>query len=187
MEFFSTEFQRETPELSTPGLSTPSEPLVTASPMSAFDLYRHNRVWESNSYLRSRQKWGLIEQIFIIDCKCHILIHVIMYVLIIKFKWYAPELFNIFSSLDIILQMFIFLFAGCYIKILSILTAYENRFVIENLTENNFLKRTVCLCFLKLCCIFNLLKEVKIWIFAIDAIEEHCVCYHHTCYHFSLK
>lgn len=56
MEFFSTEFQRETPELSTPGLSTPSEPLVTASPMSAFDLYRHNRVWESNSYLRSRQK-----------------------------------------------------------------------------------------------------------------------------------
>lgn len=86
MEFFSTEFQRETPELSTPGLSTPSEPLVTASPMSAFDLYRHNRVWESNSYLRSRQKWGLIEQIFIIDCKCHILIHVIMYVLIIKFN-----------------------------------------------------------------------------------------------------
>lgn len=56
MEFFSTEFQRETPELSTPGLSTPSEPLITASPMSAFDLYRHNRVWESNSYLRSRQK-----------------------------------------------------------------------------------------------------------------------------------
>ncbi|XP_061189629.1 uncharacterized protein LOC133197555 [Saccostrea echinata] len=56
MEFFSPEFQRESPELSTPGLSTPSEPLVKASPMTAFDLYRHNRVWDSNSYLRSRNK-----------------------------------------------------------------------------------------------------------------------------------
>lgn len=56
LEFFCPEYQREGPELSTPDLSTPSAPLVTASPMLAFDLYRHNRVWDSNSYLPSRHK-----------------------------------------------------------------------------------------------------------------------------------
>jgi len=53
MEFFTADLQRETAELSLPGLSTPSESLSTASQRTAFDLYRHNRVWNCTSHFRS--------------------------------------------------------------------------------------------------------------------------------------
>ncbi|KAK3105305.1 hypothetical protein FSP39_021979 [Pinctada imbricata] len=52
MEFFTPDLQKEYPELSTPGLQAPSEMLTTASPLVAFDLYRHNRVWENTSYFK---------------------------------------------------------------------------------------------------------------------------------------
>lgn len=52
MEFFVPELQKELAEFSIPGLSTPSECLSTASHRSAFDLYRHNRVWEGTSNFR---------------------------------------------------------------------------------------------------------------------------------------
>lgn len=56
MEFFTTELQKEQGEFSLPGLSTPSESLSTASHFRAFDLYRHNRVWDNNSYFSVKKK-----------------------------------------------------------------------------------------------------------------------------------
>lgn len=49
MELFTPRLQKEHPELSVPGLPLPTESLSTASQQSAFDLYRHNRVWEGTS------------------------------------------------------------------------------------------------------------------------------------------
>ncbi|KAL3861603.1 hypothetical protein ACJMK2_007628 [Sinanodonta woodiana] len=49
MEFFSSDLQKESVDLSTPGVNSPSEQLSTASPLQAFDLYRHNRVWECSN------------------------------------------------------------------------------------------------------------------------------------------
>ncbi|OWF37175.1 uncharacterized protein LOC110440486 [Mizuhopecten yessoensis] len=56
MELFTPDLQKEYPELSVPGLSTPTESLSTASQRSAFDLYRHNRVWEGTSNFRGSSK-----------------------------------------------------------------------------------------------------------------------------------
>ncbi|KAK3581359.1 hypothetical protein CHS0354_016202 [Potamilus streckersoni] len=49
MEFFSADLQKESVDLSTPGVNPPTEQLSTASPLQAFDLYRHNRVWEGSN------------------------------------------------------------------------------------------------------------------------------------------
>ncbi|XP_041377787.1 uncharacterized protein LOC121390119 [Gigantopelta aegis] len=46
LEFFTPDLQRELPDFSQPGLTKPKTHLTTASHDSAFDLYRHNRVWE---------------------------------------------------------------------------------------------------------------------------------------------
>ncbi|XP_060567866.1 uncharacterized protein LOC132726551 [Ruditapes philippinarum] len=51
MEFFSSERQKESVTLSLPGISAPSEHLSTASHSRAFDLYKHNRVWEKSGRL----------------------------------------------------------------------------------------------------------------------------------------
>ncbi|XP_052082141.1 uncharacterized protein LOC127719851 [Mytilus californianus] len=56
MEFFTAELQKEQGEFSLPGLSAPSESLSTASHFRAFDLYRHNRVWDNNSYFSVKKK-----------------------------------------------------------------------------------------------------------------------------------
>ena len=56
MEFFTSDLQKEHAELSLPGLATPSESLSTASHIRAFDLYRHNRVWDNNSYFSLKKK-----------------------------------------------------------------------------------------------------------------------------------
>ncbi|XP_005108887.1 uncharacterized protein LOC101849004 [Aplysia californica] len=45
MEFFSPELQRETPDLSLPGVSYVTSKLLTSPHDIAFDLYRHNRLW----------------------------------------------------------------------------------------------------------------------------------------------
>lgn len=52
LEFFTPDCQRETLELSVPSPATPFESLATANHMSAFDLYRHNRVWDGSSNFR---------------------------------------------------------------------------------------------------------------------------------------
>jgi len=57
MEFFTSDLQKEHAEFSLPGLATPSESLSTASHIRAFDLYRHNRVWDNNSYFSLKKKW----------------------------------------------------------------------------------------------------------------------------------
>lgn len=46
MEFFSADLQREPLDFSLPGISVPIETLSTAPASAAFDLYRHNRVWQ---------------------------------------------------------------------------------------------------------------------------------------------
>ncbi|XP_053378963.1 uncharacterized protein LOC123526458 [Mercenaria mercenaria] len=51
MEFFSSERQKESVTFSLPGISAPSEQLSTASHWRAFDLYKHNRVWEQSGKL----------------------------------------------------------------------------------------------------------------------------------------
>lgn len=56
MEFFTADLQKEHAEFSLPGLSAPSEALFTASHITAFDLYRHNRVWDNNSYFNVKKK-----------------------------------------------------------------------------------------------------------------------------------
>jgi len=45
MEFFSPELQRESPDLSLPGVTPVTSQLLTAPQHIAFDLYRHNRLW----------------------------------------------------------------------------------------------------------------------------------------------
>uniref|UniRef100_A0A2C9LUS6 Protein phosphatase 1 regulatory subunit 35 C-terminal domain-containing protein n=2 Tax=Biomphalaria glabrata TaxID=6526 RepID=A0A2C9LUS6_BIOGL len=45
MEFFSYDLQKETPDLSMPGLAYTSPQLAIAPQEIAFDLYRHNRMW----------------------------------------------------------------------------------------------------------------------------------------------
>lgn len=47
MEFFSGDRQKESVMFSLNGISAPSEHLSSASHMRAFDLYKHNRAWES--------------------------------------------------------------------------------------------------------------------------------------------
>ncbi|XP_060071414.1 uncharacterized protein LOC132551305 [Ylistrum balloti] len=56
MELFTPDLQKQYPELSVPGLAVPTESLSTASQHSAFDLYRHNRVWEGTSNFRGGNK-----------------------------------------------------------------------------------------------------------------------------------
>lgn len=46
MEFYCPDLQRESVTLSLPNVPAPSEQLSTASNWRAFDLYRHNRMWE---------------------------------------------------------------------------------------------------------------------------------------------
>lgn len=46
MEFYSSDFQQELPDLTLTGIDPVTESLSTANPILAFDLYRHNRVWE---------------------------------------------------------------------------------------------------------------------------------------------
>lgn len=46
MEFFRPDLQKESVSLSLPNVPAPSEQLSTASNWRAFDLYKHNRVWE---------------------------------------------------------------------------------------------------------------------------------------------
>jgi hypothetical protein len=60
MEFFTSDLQKEHAEFSLPGLATPSESLSTASHIRAFDLYRHNRVWDNNSYFSLRIPLDLV-------------------------------------------------------------------------------------------------------------------------------
>ncbi|WAR15390.1 hypothetical protein MAR_005495 [Mya arenaria] len=48
MEFFSADRQKESVTFSLQGLPTSTEKLSTASHWRAFDLYRHNRAWNSN-------------------------------------------------------------------------------------------------------------------------------------------
>ncbi|XP_033763326.1 uncharacterized protein LOC117344617 [Pecten maximus] len=56
MELFIPDLQKQYPELSVPGLAVPTESLSTASQHSAFDLYRHNRVWDRTSNFRGGSK-----------------------------------------------------------------------------------------------------------------------------------
>ena len=46
MEFYRPDLQHESVTYSLPTVPVPSEQLSTASNWRAFDLYRHNRVWE---------------------------------------------------------------------------------------------------------------------------------------------
>jgi len=57
MEFFSGDIQKESVSFTLPGLSAPCEQLSTASNWRAFDLYKHNRMWNSWVY---RAVWGVV-------------------------------------------------------------------------------------------------------------------------------
>ncbi|ESO95653.1 hypothetical protein LOTGIDRAFT_231887 [Lottia gigantea] len=47
LEFYTDDRQREIPDLSLTNITIATESLSTADPMTAFDLYRHNRVWDT--------------------------------------------------------------------------------------------------------------------------------------------